>query len=200
MRCEEGRGRCRGGARGLIVRLLCLCHCEERSSPALAPGASVRRSNLLLGKMLVCQLRFDSAPLSATDVLIVGAGPAGLAAALGLKKLGVKNVLVAERESEAGGIPRLCGHMGFGLRDLHRVLTGPSYARRYREMVEEAGIKTLKNTTITGWDSALTPGPLPKGEGDTLPLISLHPMGLGVLKRNRFCWQRGCVSDRGRQD
>jgi thioredoxin reductase len=82
-------------------------------------------------------------------VLIVGAGPAGIAAALELKKLGIKDVIVAERESEAGGIPRMCGHIGFGLRDMHRLMTGPSYARKYREMAEQAGIKIQTNTTIT---------------------------------------------------
>jgi glycerol-3-phosphate dehydrogenase len=92
------------------------------------------------------------------DVLIVGAGPAGLAAALELKKLGVKNVVIAEREPEAGGIPRMCGHIGFGLTDLHRVLTGPSYARKYREMADQAGIKIHTSTTITGWEDAATAG------------------------------------------
>ncbi len=86
------------------------------------------------------------------DALIVGGGPAGLAAALELKRLGVKDIVVAERESEAGGIPRLCGHTGFGLRDFHRVMTGPSYARKYREIAEEAGIKIAANTTITEWE------------------------------------------------
>jgi glycerol-3-phosphate dehydrogenase len=90
---------------------------------------------------------------SAVDVLIVGAGPAGLAAALELKKLGVRDVLVAEREPEAGGIPRMCGHIGFGITDLHRVLTGPSYARKYRELAKQADITLRTNTTITGWDA-----------------------------------------------
>jgi thioredoxin reductase len=70
-----------------------------------------------------------------------------------LKKLGVKEILVAERESEAGGIPRMCGHTGFGIRDFHRVMTGPNYARKYREMAEQAGIKIQTNTTITGWEA-----------------------------------------------
>jgi glycerol-3-phosphate dehydrogenase len=87
-----------------------------------------------------------------TDVLIIGAGPAGLAAALELKRLGLKDIVITERESEAGGIPRMCGHTGFGLRDLHRVMTGPGYARKYREMAEQAGIKIATNTTITGWE------------------------------------------------
>lgn len=86
------------------------------------------------------------------DVLIVGAGPAGLAAALELKKLGITDIVVAERESEAGGIPRMCGHTGFGLNDLHRILTGPAYARRYREMANRAGIRIHTDTTITGWE------------------------------------------------
>ena len=96
-----------------------------------------------------------SAPLtpSVVDVLIVGAGPAGLAAALELKKLGVRDVLVAEREPEAGGIPRMCGHIGFGITDLHRVLTGPNYARKYRELAKQAGLNVRTNTTITGWDA-----------------------------------------------
>lgn len=96
-------------------------------------------------------LRLPSALLGA-DVLIVGGGPAGLAAALELKKLGIKDVIVAEREAEAGGIPRMCGHIGFGVTDLHRVMTGPNYARTYREMAEEAGIQVHTNTTITGWE------------------------------------------------
>src|SRR5215208_5055135 len=89
----------------------------------------------------------------ATDVLIVGGGPTGLAAGLELKRLGVKNVLVAEREPEPGGIPRMCGHIGFGLRDFYRVMTGPNYARKYRELSEQAELKVHANTTITGWES-----------------------------------------------
>jgi thioredoxin reductase len=85
-------------------------------------------------------LRARAKPVTVADVLIVGAGPAGLAAALELRRLGVKNVIIAERESEAGGIPRLCGHTGFGLQDFRRVMTGPRYAQRYHKLALEAGI------------------------------------------------------------
>ncbi|MCC6567910.1 MAG: FAD-dependent oxidoreductase, partial [Anaerolineales bacterium] len=85
----------------------------------------------------------------ATTVLVVGAGPAGLAAALELKRLGINDVVIAERESEAGGIPRLCGHTGFGLRDFRRVMTGPSYARRYRELLDEAGLDLRVANLVT---------------------------------------------------
>ncbi|HXQ34491.1 MAG TPA: FAD-dependent oxidoreductase, partial [Anaerolineales bacterium] len=87
------------------------------------------------------------------EVLIIGAGPAGLSAALELKRLGVDDILIVEREPEAGGIPRQCGHTGFGLRDFHWVMTGPSYARKYRDLAEKAGIKIHTSTTITGWNN-----------------------------------------------
>ena len=109
------------------------------------------------------------------DVLIVGAGPTGIAAALELKKLGVKNIIVAEREPEAGGIPRMCGHTGFGMLDLYRVMTGPSYARKYQEMADKAGIKISTNTTITGWNNSPENGRL-----STLSYTS--PNGLGTIE------------------
>ncbi len=85
------------------------------------------------------------------DVLIVGAGPAGLAAAVELKRRGVRDVLVVDRDPEAGGIPRLCHHTGFGVRDLRRVLSGPAYAARYRRLAAEAGAVVRTSTTVTGW-------------------------------------------------
>jgi NADPH-dependent 2,4-dienoyl-CoA reductase/sulfur reductase-like enzyme len=116
------------------------------------------------------------------DVLVVGAGPAGLAAALELKRLGVKDVVIAERESEAGGIPRMCGHTGFGLRDLHRVMTGPSYARKYREMVEEAGIKIYTSTTITSWNDAAGTAARHLRDGGLSTLNVTSPDGLGTIE------------------
>jgi len=63
-----------------------------------------------------------------TEVLIIGAGPAGLAAAVALKRLGVADLLVLERDPVAGGMPRFCHHTGFGILDRHRLKTGPGYA------------------------------------------------------------------------
>ena len=88
------------------------------------------------------------------DVLIAGAGPAGLAAAIELRKLGVGDVLAVDREQEAGGIPRHCAHTGYGVRDLHRLMTGPAYARHYRLAASAAGVTVRTGTTLTGWQGA----------------------------------------------
>lgn len=87
-------------------------------------------------------------------VVVVGAGPAGLSAAIELRRLGVGPVLVADRETEAGGVPRHCFHTGFGLRDRHRVMTGPAYARALAAAAVRAGAELRLGTTVTGFDAA----------------------------------------------
>ena len=84
------------------------------------------------------------------DVLVIGGGPAGMAAALAAREAGVRDVLVLDREPEPGGILRQCIHNGFGLHKLGRELTGPEYADVYRERVEKEKIEVLCNTTVTG--------------------------------------------------
>lgn len=84
------------------------------------------------------------------DVAIVGGGPAGLAAATALRACGVKSVIVLEREREAGGIPRHCGHYPFGMREFHRVLRGPDYAARLAARARAAGVQIHCATTVVG--------------------------------------------------
>ena len=85
------------------------------------------------------------------DALVIGAGPAGLAAATALRAGGAGHVLVLDREDEAGGTPRLCEHTGFGLRDLRRVLSGPAYARRWVERAAASGVDILTRSMVTAW-------------------------------------------------
>lgn len=99
------------------------------------------------------------------DVLIVGAGPAGLAAAMELGRLGAGTVVVVERDDQAGGIPRHSAHTGFGARDLRRVLTGPAYARRYADAAAAAGADIRLGTTVTGWDGPARAGGPPSAAG-----------------------------------
>lgn len=88
------------------------------------------------------------------DVVIVGGGPAGLAAARLLRAQG-HSVLVLEREAEAGGIPRHCGHYPFGMREFQRLMRGPAYAARLVAEARAAGVQLATRTTVT----ALHPGP-----------------------------------------
>jgi thioredoxin reductase len=81
------------------------------------------------------------------DVLIVGAGPAGLAAARRLRDRGVADVLVLEREGQAGGIPRFCPHATFGVTDFFRPMSGPRYAARL--CAEADGARIVVGATVT---------------------------------------------------
>ena len=74
------------------------------------------------------------------DLLIIGGGPAGLAAACAAREAGVTNLLILEREDALGGILRQCIHNGFGLHTFKEELTGPEYAARYIARVQELGI------------------------------------------------------------
>jgi len=97
-------------------------------------------------------------PQESADVAIVGAGPAGLTAAARLRSLvPAAKVVVLEREAQAGGIPRHAFHWGYGLRDLHRSLTGPAYAQRLADSAAAAGAELRLHTQVTGWsdDGAL---------------------------------------------
>jgi thioredoxin reductase len=86
-------------------------------------------------------------------VVVIGGGPAGLACAIELRRRGVGEVLVLERERVAGGIPRHSAHQGFGLRDLHRVMSGPRYARRYVDHARTAGAHVSEESMVTGWSA-----------------------------------------------
>jgi len=87
------------------------------------------------------------------DVVVVGAGPAGLTAATRLRERGVARVLVVERESVAGGVPRHCVHPGFGVRDLHRFLSGPRYAEELVRRALAQGVEVATSTTVIDVDA-----------------------------------------------
>lgn len=82
------------------------------------------------------------------DILIIGAGPAGLAAAIAARENGIESILVVERESEPGGILRQCIHNGFGLHRFKEELTGPEYAQRDIDRATELDIQIECDTMV----------------------------------------------------
>ena len=82
------------------------------------------------------------------DVLIIGAGPAGLAAAIAAKKAGTESLIVLEREDQPGGILRQCIHNGFGLHRFKEELTGPEYAQRDIDAAREMNIEIRTGVTV----------------------------------------------------
>lgn len=82
------------------------------------------------------------------DVIVIGGGPAGLAAAIELKKNGVDNILIIEREKQLGGILRQCIHDGFGLTRFGQTLSGPEYSQLFIDMVNDLKIEYMTNATV----------------------------------------------------
>ena len=83
-----------------------------------------------------------------TDVLVIGGGPAGLAAAISAKKAGLGNLIIIERNKRLGGILNQCIHTGFGIEIFKEALTGPEYAQKYVDEVESLGIPYLLNSIV----------------------------------------------------
>ncbi|MDU1413331.1 MAG: FAD-dependent oxidoreductase [Clostridium sp.] len=82
------------------------------------------------------------------DLIVIGGGPAGLAAAYEAYNDGIKNILIIERDNELGGILNQCIHNGFGLHTFKEELTGPEYAGRYIEMVNSTEVEVKLNTMV----------------------------------------------------
>jgi len=84
------------------------------------------------------------------DVVVIGAGPAGLAAAWEAQKSGAEKVVILERDFEAGGVLNQCIHNGFGLHYFDEELTGPEYAQRFVDMLAETNVEIKLNTMVLG--------------------------------------------------
>lgn len=86
--------------------------------------------------------------MNSYDIVIIGGGPAGLAAAASAKREGIDSILILERDTQLGGILNQCIHNGFGLHTFKEELTGPEYAQRFIDQVEELNIAYKLNTMV----------------------------------------------------
>ena len=86
------------------------------------------------------------------DLVVIGGGPAGLAAAIAAKESGCDDVLLIERDRRLGGILNQCIHDGFGLHKFGEALTGPEYAQRFIERLKALNIETILGTIVLSMD------------------------------------------------
>jgi thioredoxin reductase len=119
------------------------------------------------------------------EVLIVGAGPAGLAAATELVRLGVNDVLVIDRDDAPGGLPRFCAHPGFGIGYLAVPRSGPIFAQKLTRKAEASGLRILCGTTLV----SLEAGPVATITGPEVGYTTLRPRAVlvatGIREANR---------------
>ncbi|MFT5707210.1 MAG: thioredoxin reductase [Oceanospirillaceae bacterium] len=83
-----------------------------------------------------------------SDVIVIGGGPTGLATATQLKQLGVETVIILEREPQAGGVVRHCGHSPFGLKEFKKIMLGPAYAAALVQKAIDVGVQVFVNCSV----------------------------------------------------
>ena len=131
----------------------------------------------------------DAVPIQTFDVVVIGGGPAGMAAALSAHKAGAR-VAIVEREQHLGGILRQCIHPGFGLSHFKQELTGPEYAQRFIDQVRETDIALFLDSMVIGIDGGSGAPRANDVEAHTVTLMS--PTGMLRLTGRAVVLAMGC--------
>ena len=162
-RTRPGGGRCQGGFCGPRVMQI-LANELGKNLPEINkdnPGSYILsgttkqkeiepRAGGAIGKCLPQSsgITLEEDVRSNYDLIVIGGGPAGMAAAVSARENGIENILVIERDHELGGILQQCIHNGFGLHQFREELTGPEYAERFINRLKETGIRCKLDTMV----------------------------------------------------
>ncbi len=199
-RTRPGGGRCQGGFCGprvmqIIARELNIEMTEvKKDNPGsyiltgTTKGKKVdQRESGPVGKCLSRDtgLKIESGVKESYELVVIGGGPAGMAAAVAARENGIEDILVIERDHELGGILQQCIHNGFGLHQFKEELTGPEYAERYIDQLKELGISCKLDTMVlsVGKDRQITY--VNTSDGLTTVQAKAIVLGMGCRERTR---------------
>lgn len=137
------------------------------------------------------EVAVDAVATQAFDVVVVGGGPAGMAAALAAHKAGAR-VAIVEREQHLGGILRQCIHPGFGLSHFKQELTGPEYAQRFIDQVRETDIALFLDSMVIGIDGDASGADGAADDAAVHTVTLMSPTGMLQLTGRAVVLAMGC--------